>query len=136
MYSQELEAGDTLSTIDSERRECAAFICQVVHNELLGFVCVEGEVVGGTPGSQVLDLLPVGRFIIVADVANHCGIVCRFNNDVRRLQRNAVVGRHGEEQSIQPCGTPVFRVRVEDIRLPNLTDWALFVKVIDVKTQF
>ena len=78
-----------------------ALVFLVVHNELLGFVCVEGEVVGGTPGSQVLDLLPVGRFIIVADVFNHCGIVCKFNNDVRCVQRNAVMGKQGEEQRTQ-----------------------------------
>ena len=103
MYSQELEAGDTLylRTVDSDRRVCTAFVFLVAHNELLGFVCVEGEVVGSTPGSQVLDLLPVGRFIIATDEANHCGILCRFNNDVRCTQTNAVMGKQGEEQRTQ-----------------------------------
>ena len=30
--------------------------------------------------------------------------------------------------STQPCGTPVFRVRVEEERLSNITDWGLLVR--------
>ncbi|KAK1790751.1 hypothetical protein P4O66_014614 [Electrophorus voltai] len=52
------------------RRVCAAFGLLVVHNEFFGLFGVEGEVIGGTPGCQMLDLLPVGCFIIIADMSS------------------------------------------------------------------
>ena len=35
----------------------------------------------------------------------------------------------------QPCGTPVFRVIVEEERLPNLTAWGLLVRKSIIQLQ-
>ena len=37
--------------------------------------------------------------------------------------------------STQPCVTPVFRVRVEEESLSNLTDWGLLVRRSGVQLQ-
>jgi hypothetical protein len=37
--------------------------------------------------------------------------------------------------STQPCGTPVFRFRVEEMKLSNLTEWGLLVRKSKVQLQ-
>lgn len=48
------------------------------------------------------------------------------------MHRNAVMGEKREELSTQPCGTPVFRVRMEEVRLFNFKDWGLLVRMSTV----
>ena len=51
--SQELEAGDTLylCPVDVEGGVCATLGLPEVHDDLLGILGVEGQVVGGAPRS-------------------------------------------------------------------------------------
>jgi hypothetical protein len=59
--TQEFEAGHTLhlNAINENWGVAAAFTLSVIHNALLGFLCIEDQVVVRAPYSQVLDLLPV-----------------------------------------------------------------------------
>lgn len=50
------------------------FIWMEVHDELLGVVGVEQQVVVFAPQSQAVHLLPIGRLIIILDEAKHGGI--------------------------------------------------------------
>ena len=88
-----------------------------VHNERFGLLCVESQVVVGTPLCQVLDLFSVGQLIATADEANHRCVVCKLDNGIRTMYRCAVVGEEGVEE---PCGTPVFMMRVEEVWFSNL----------------
>ena len=54
----------------------------VVHNHLLCLDHVEGEVVVLAPHSQVSDLLPIGRLIVVGDQAYHYCVISKFNDGV------------------------------------------------------
>jgi uncharacterized protein YuzB (UPF0349 family) len=48
----------------------------------------------------VLDFLPVGSFIIVPDQAEHCSVVCKFD-DVSVVNGGAVMGEEAEVISTQ-----------------------------------
>ena len=76
---------------------CGTFGSPDVHKELLGLLSVEGQVVAGAPLSQVLNLFPVGRLIVVADEANHRCVVCKLETGVKAMYRCAVVGKEGVE---------------------------------------
>ena len=49
----------------------------VVHNQLLCFADVEGEVVVLAPHCQVSDLLDIGCLIVVSDQAYHHRVICK-----------------------------------------------------------
>lgn len=102
MDTQKIEAGDTLNPrpIYTDWAVCAIGLSEVQSN-LFGLVGVEGQVAIGTPCHQVLDLLPEGRLIVVTDD------VYKLDNAIGAMYRMYRIGL-----STQPCGTPVFRVRV------------------------
>ena len=60
-----------------------------VNNQLLGFINIEGVVVGCAP---LCNVLPVWFLIIVDDTANYCCVVGKFDDGVGAVFCNAVVG--------------------------------------------
>ena len=99
---QELEAGDTLdlNSLDLDGSVCVSIGSPEVHDDLLGLLCVYGQVVISAPGCQVLDLLPVGCLIVVGDEADHRCVVCKFDG-VGAVHWFAVVGEEGVEERAQ-----------------------------------
>ena len=69
-----------------------------VHDELLGLLGVQLQVVFVTPLSQTVHLLPVGGLIVVSDEADHRGVVCKLDDGVGAMDRSAVVGEEGVEE--------------------------------------
>lgn len=61
----------------------------------------------------------------------HCGVICEHDDGVGAMYRDAVKGEEGS----QPCGTPVLRVRVEEVMFFNLTLWGLLVRRSSVQLQ-
>ena len=92
--TQELEAVHTL-----HRRPVWVSVPPEVHDELLGLLSVEQQVVGVAPLSQTIHLLPVGGLIVVFDEANHRGVVCKLNDGIGTIDRFAVMGEEGVEES-------------------------------------
>lgn len=60
---------------------------------------------------------PVGRLIIIADMANRPCVVCKFRNGTGTMHIRTVIVEEGVEERTQH--TPVFRVMVEEVWLPN-----------------
>ncbi len=66
-----------------------------VHDYLHSFERVELQVVKTAPGSQLLNLLSVSRFITILDEADQCGVICKLQELDRGVFRCAVVGVQG-----------------------------------------
>ena len=49
----------------------------------------------------MLYLFPVGCLIVVADEANHCGVICELDDGVGSMYSSAVVGEEGVEKRTQ-----------------------------------
>src|SRR4029434_6555309 len=75
----------------------------LLKSTMSSLVCfsVESQVVVGTPLCQVLNLLPVGRLIVVADETNHRCVICKLYNGIRTMYSCAVVGEEGVEERAQ-----------------------------------
>ena len=69
-----------------------------VHDELLGLLSLEQQVVAVAPLSQTIHLLPVGGLIVVFDEADHRGVVCKLNDGIGTIDRFAVMGEEGVEE--------------------------------------
>ncbi len=82
--SQELEAGDTFNNhpvnVDGVMR--AFFLLPEVHNKLLCLTGVKEQVTVSAPCGLVLHLLPVCSLIVVSDEANHCGVICKLDDEL------------------------------------------------------
>lgn len=114
------------TSVDMEGDMCAISLPEV-HSELFGLLNVESQVVVGAPLHQVLDLFSIGRLIIVTDEAEHRCVICKHDSGITCMHRFA--GEGGvDELGTQPCGTPVFRVRAEEVWSSNLTDWGRLVR--------
>ena len=72
-----------------------------VNDDLAGFLCVQGEVVLRTPGSQLQDLLPVGSLVTPGDQSDHCSVVSKLDDEVVFVGRSAVVGVEAVEEGAQ-----------------------------------
>lgn len=77
-----------------------------VNDDLLGFVDIQGQVVGFTPVHQILDLLSVGQVIIVLNKAHYCHVVHKPHNVVSSGPGTAVMSHHGEQQRTQDAAQP------------------------------
>ncbi len=92
--AKELEAGHTLhcSSVDGDGGVCLAPGPPEVHDDLLGFLGVECQVVVSTPRGQVPYFLPVGRLIVTSDQAYHRGVICELNYGIGTIDWSAVMG--------------------------------------------
>ena len=72
----------------------------VVHDHLLCFAHVEGEVVVLAPHCQVSDLLPIGCLIVVSDQVYHCCVVSKLNDGVGIVLGHAVVAEQGVQEGL------------------------------------
>lgn len=100
MDKKELKASHTFhfGSVSVDGRVCVTYLRPlVVHSEFLGLLGVKCQIVVGTPHCQLLNLHPVGRFIVIADQANHRGVVCKLDYGIRAMYRYAVMGEEGAE---------------------------------------
>ena len=67
-----------------------------VNDLLFCFLYVQTEVVLRTPDCQVSHFLPVGSLIVVGDEAEHCGVICKFEDVVGWAGGSSVVGVESE----------------------------------------
>lgn len=94
--------GKKKSSVTGGGGVCTTFGISEVHNELIAIVSVEGQAVVGPPCCQVLDLLPVGQFIVVDDKVNHCCVTCKLSNGIEIMHRHAVVGEESGDSMHSP----------------------------------
>lgn len=101
--TQEFEAGDPfyLNSIDVDGSVSDHLGSPEVHNEFLGLIGVQLQTVVGEPTHQVLDLLPIGRLIIVPDETHHRRVVRKLNDGVGAMYRGEVIGEQREEKGAQ-----------------------------------
>lgn len=69
----------------------------------LGLINIQGAVTVLAPYSQVFYLPPVGNVIIIADRANHSGVICNLNEAVA-----LVPGKHIAEVEIHEITFKMF----------------------------
>ena len=69
----------------------------VVHDQLLCFPQIQGEVVVQAPHCQFSDLHPIGGLIVVSDQAYHCCVVSKCNG-VGVVVGHAVAGEQGVQE--------------------------------------
>ena len=70
-------------------------------NDLLGFIDVQGHVVGFAPIHQMFHLLSVGHAAVLKDEAHNCCVICKLHNVVSSGPGTAVMGHQGEQQCTQ-----------------------------------
>ena len=97
MDTQEFEAGDSLDLrpVDKDGGVRTSSSLPEVHDELFGLLGVECQVVISTPRHQVLNLIPVGRLIVVTDEAHHRSVVCKPDDGVGAMNSSAAIGEEG-----------------------------------------
>ena len=84
----------------------------VVHDQLLCFADLKGEVVVLAPHYQVSDLLPIGCLIIVSDQAYYRCVVGKLDDGVGVVSGHTVVGNKGVQEGTNY--TPLRGSSVED----------------------
>ncbi len=83
-----------------------------IHHQLLGLVDVEWEVVLLTPFSQGTHLLSVGHLIVFGDLAYHCCVIGKFDDDAGAVCGCTVVCVQGEQERAEDAA--LWSISVED----------------------
>ena len=80
--------------------------------------------------SQILYYIQIGLFIFFCDQAHHGCVVRKLDDGVGVESCYTVVCVQGYSRGlkIQPWGSSVLRMRVEEVHLPTVTTWGLPVK--------
>lgn len=104
-----------------------------VRSDLLGLLGVKGQVIVITHRGQVLDLVslsPLIRTTNVVSSANYIMVLEPCTGTPLWVKRE-----YRRQLSTKPCSTPMLRVRVEEERLFNSTDWDLLVRKTKVQLE-
>jgi hypothetical protein len=72
-----------------------------VHDQLLRFVDLEGEVIFLAPLRQGPHLLPVSCLVIVGNKAYYCCVVCKLDDLVGGVHGHAVMGEQGVQEGAE-----------------------------------
>lgn len=80
----------------------------VVHDQLLSFVDIEGEVIFLAPLRQRTNLLPVDCLVVVGNQAYHCHVISKLYDRVGVMRGHAVMGEQGVQEGAEhtPLGDP------------------------------
>ena len=71
------------------------------HDELLGLLCIEEQIVNSAPLRQPLHLVSVVRLIPPWDESRYCGVISEYDEGVAVVSVGAVVGVECIEQGTQ-----------------------------------
>jgi hypothetical protein len=88
-----------------------SLLSPVVHDQLLGFVDVEGEVIFLAPLCQGTHLLPVGC-LVVDNQAYHCCVISKLDDRVGDVCVHAVMDELGKQEGAEHA--PQWGPHIED----------------------
>ena len=96
----------------------------VVHDQLLRFIDVEGEVIFLAPLSQGTHLLPVGSSLLVIrpnTVVSSVNLVIEL--ETCETIQSWVNREYRKGLSTYPCWAPMLRISVVEVLLPTFSTW-------------
>lgn len=91
----------TLSSAQSTWLGVCSLLFSEVHNLLLCFVDVEGEVIFLAPLYQGPHLLPEGGLDIVGNQNYHCCVTCKLDDSVGDMHGHVFMGKQGLQEGAE-----------------------------------